>query len=182
MSTTKKQEQASYLHCCSYSSGPRDSISDDTTLLPTEKKKTRWVLLSFVCSTSSSWILLMLVPFFTYKGSMNNSVKPQNETMRYGPTNNGSRHNSSLRLENRRFTYNELEKITNKFQRVLGQGGFGKVYDGFLEDGTEVAVKVRTESSNQGDKEFLVEVEFFKLHFFLLCKNFYQEKSPWGHH
>ncbi|EEE64420.1 hypothetical protein OsJ_19264 [Oryza sativa Japonica Group] len=120
------------------------------------------LVLAIVSVTTLLYCLLRRkkqVPFFTYKGSMNNSVKRQNETMRYGPTNNGSGHNSSLRLENRWFTYNELEKITNKFQRVLGQGGFGKVYDGFLEDGTEVAVKVRTESSNQGDKEFLVEAQ-----------------------
>jgi hypothetical protein len=67
---------------------------------------------------------------------------------------------SSLQLENRRFTYKELEMITNNFQRVLGRGGFGKVYDGFLEDGTQVAVKLRSQSSTQGVKEFLSEVQF----------------------
>ncbi|OEL13015.1 Receptor-like protein kinase [Dichanthelium oligosanthes] len=66
---------------------------------------------------------------------------------------------SSLHLENRRFTYKELETITNNFQRVLGRGGFGKVYDGFLEDGTQVAVKLRSESSNQGAKEFISEAQ-----------------------
>ncbi|KAI5021041.1 hypothetical protein ZWY2020_054451 [Hordeum vulgare] len=61
----------------------------------------------------------------------------------------------SLRLvENRRFTYKELEVITHGFERVLGQGGFGHVYDGFMEDGTHVAVKLRSHSSNQGVKEF----------------------------
>ncbi|XP_073355167.1 receptor-like protein kinase At5g59670 [Aegilops tauschii subsp. strangulata] len=43
--------------------------------------------------------------------------------------------------ENRRFTYKELEKFTNKFERFIGQGGFGLVYYGRLEDNTEVAVK-----------------------------------------
>jgi len=65
---------------------------------------------------------------------------------------------SSLRLENRRFTYEDLEMITNNFQRVIGRGGFGYVYEGFLEDGTQVAVKMRSQSSNQGAKEFLTEV------------------------
>jgi len=65
---------------------------------------------------------------------------------------------SSLRLENRRFTYEDLEMITNNFQRVIGRGGFGYVYEGFLEDGTQVAVKIRSQSSNQGAKEFLTEV------------------------
>ncbi|OEL26035.1 Receptor-like protein kinase [Dichanthelium oligosanthes] len=92
-------------------------------------------------------------------GTANNSVKPQNLTpMSHVPTGDAYPQ-SSLQLENRRFTYKELEMITNNFQRVLGQGGFGKVYDGFLEDGTQVAVKLRSESSNQGVKEFLAEAQ-----------------------
>lgn len=88
---------------------------------------------------------------FNSEGTTTNSVRPQNEAI----NNNG---HTSLRLENRRFTYSELEAITNGFQRVVGRGGFGKVYDGFLEDGTQVAVKLLSESSNQGLQEFLAEV------------------------
>lgn len=65
---------------------------------------------------------------------------------------------SMMQLENRQFTYRDLEIITNNFQRVLGRGAFGSVYDGFLEDGTQVAVKLRSPSSDQGVKEFLIEV------------------------
>ncbi|XBJ26818.1 hypothetical protein VPH35_004170 [Triticum aestivum] len=93
------------------------------------------------------------------QGRTSNSVKPQNE-MRFIPSHSWNRNNdSSLRLDNRRFTYKELEAITNNFQRVIGQGGFAKVYDGFLEDGTQVAVKLRSESSAQGVQEFLVEAQ-----------------------
>ncbi|KAL5203400.1 hypothetical protein ABZP36_014352 [Zizania latifolia] len=93
------------------------------------------------------------------QGSTNNPVKTQNETTSSVPANGGYVHSSSMRrLENRRFTHSELQKITNNFQQVLGRGGFGYVYDGFLEDGTQVAVKLRSESSNQGAKEFLAEV------------------------
>uniref|UniRef100_A0A8R7UIM9 non-specific serine/threonine protein kinase n=1 Tax=Triticum urartu TaxID=4572 RepID=A0A8R7UIM9_TRIUA len=60
--------------------------------------------------------------------------------------------------ENRRFTYKDLEKFTNKFQRSIGKGGFGLVYYGRLEDNTEVAVKMRSESSSHGLDEFLAEV------------------------
>lgn len=62
------------------------------------------------------------------------------------------------RSRNRRFTYTELKVMTSNFHRVLGEGGFGLVYDGFLEDGTQVAVKLRSQSSNQGVREFLTEV------------------------
>ncbi|CAL2280386.1 unnamed protein product [Prunus armeniaca] len=67
------------------------------------------------------------------------------------------------------FPLAELEKATNKFssQRVLGEGGFGRVYHGIMEDGTEVAVKVLTrDNQNQnGDREFIAEVEMLsRLH------------------
>ena len=78
-------------------------------------------------------------------------VNPQDESLG----------DSSLQLENRRFTYDELGRITNGFQRVLGRGGFGYVYEGFLEDGTQVAVKLRSHSSSQGVSVFLTEVRLF---------------------
>ncbi|KAJ3678555.1 hypothetical protein LUZ60_002358 [Juncus effusus] len=57
----------------------------------------------------------------------------------------------------RRFSYEELRTITKDFKDVVGQGGFGKVYHGLLEDGTEVAVKLRSFISPQGAKEFQAE-------------------------
>jgi predicted Ser/Thr protein kinase len=60
--------------------------------------------------------------------------------------------------ENRQFIYKELEKFTNNFKHFIGQGGFGPVYYGRLENGKEVAVKMRSESSSHGLDEFLAEV------------------------
>lgn len=56
-----------------------------------------------------------------------------------------------------RFSYKELQSITNGFTNKLGQGAFGAVYAGVLPNGTKVAVK-QLEGVKQGDKEFRSEV------------------------
>ncbi|CAI9774406.1 unnamed protein product [Fraxinus pennsylvanica] len=65
------------------------------------------------------------------------------------------------------FTLGELEKATDKFssKRVLGEGGFGRVYHGIMGDGTEAAIKVLTRDYQNGDQEFIAEVEMLiRLH------------------
>ncbi|XP_044465218.1 LEAF RUST 10 DISEASE-RESISTANCE LOCUS RECEPTOR-LIKE PROTEIN KINASE-like 1.2 isoform X2 [Mangifera indica] len=59
------------------------------------------------------------------------------------------------------FTYNELEKATNNFDsdKQLGDGGFGTVYYGKLEDGRSVAVKRLYESNYKRLEQFMNEVE-----------------------
>ncbi|XP_066340353.1 LOW QUALITY PROTEIN: putative leucine-rich repeat receptor-like serine/threonine-protein kinase At2g19230 [Miscanthus floridulus] len=60
-------------------------------------------------------------------------------------------------FESRRFKYKELRSITDDFKNIIGKGGFGFVYSGKLEDGTPVAVKMRSQTSSQGNTEFLAE-------------------------
>ncbi|XP_011652959.1 proline-rich receptor-like protein kinase PERK3 isoform X3 [Cucumis sativus] len=72
-------------------------------------------------------------------------------------------HPSSMRF----LTYEELKEATNNFEAasILGEGGFGRVFKGVLSDGTAVAIKRLTSGGQQGDKEFLVEVEMLsRLH------------------
>ncbi|KAJ0964864.1 hypothetical protein J5N97_026002 [Dioscorea zingiberensis] len=57
-----------------------------------------------------------------------------------------------------RFLFEELRIATDNFSMKLGQGGFGSVFKGELEDGTKVAVK-RLDGIGQGKKEFLAEVQ-----------------------
>ncbi|XP_022132901.1 probable serine/threonine-protein kinase At1g01540 [Momordica charantia] len=59
------------------------------------------------------------------------------------------------------YTLRELEASTNAFapDNVIGEGGYGIVYHGMLEDGTQVAVKNLLNNRGQAEKEFKVEVE-----------------------
>ncbi|CAH1445049.1 unnamed protein product [Lactuca virosa] len=61
----------------------------------------------------------------------------------------------------RRFSYGELAQSTRGFdgKEKLGEGGFGEVYKGFMENsGKYVAVKRLSKKSDQGPKEFASEI------------------------
>lgn len=58
-----------------------------------------------------------------------------------------------------KFSLSEIEDATGKFQKKIGSGGFGIVYYGKIKDGKEIAVKVLTNESYQGIREFLNEVK-----------------------
>ncbi|GER24994.1 protein kinase superfamily protein [Striga asiatica] len=65
------------------------------------------------------------------------------------------------------FSLTELEKATENFSlnKVLGEGGFGRVYHGLMPDGTEVAVKLLKRDNQNGDREFIAEIEMLsRLH------------------
>ncbi|CAL0335196.1 unnamed protein product [Lupinus luteus] len=73
------------------------------------------------------------------------------------------------------FTRNDIEKATNNFDpsRILGEGGFGLVYKGILNDGRNVAVKILKRDDQRGGREFLAEVEMLsRLHHRNLVKLF----------
>uniref|UniRef100_A0ACD5U0C3 Uncharacterized protein n=1 Tax=Avena sativa TaxID=4498 RepID=A0ACD5U0C3_AVESA len=118
-----------------------------------------YVVVSIAAVSVIVLLLVLLICMLRRKQgtTTRNSVRPQNESgIRHSRGGNG---HSSVRLNNRRFTYADLEAMTDGFRQVIGRGGFGKVYDGFLEDGTQVAVKLRSESSDQGVHEFLAEAQ-----------------------
>ncbi|KAM0848611.1 hypothetical protein ACQ4PT_054279 [Festuca glaucescens] len=65
------------------------------------------------------------------------------------------------------FKFEEMARATNNFDILaqVGQGGYGKVYRGTLDDGEIVAIKRAHEDSLQGSKEFCTEIELLsRLH------------------
>ncbi|CAN1312727.1 Protein NSP-INTERACTING KINASE 1 [Linum perenne] len=66
----------------------------------------------------------------------------------------------------KRFPFKELLVATNKFscKNMIGKGGFGNVYKGYLTDGTLVAVKrLKDGNAAGGEIQFQTEVEMISL-------------------
>ncbi|KAF3785060.1 Calcium/calmodulin-regulated receptor-like kinase 2 [Nymphaea thermarum] len=56
------------------------------------------------------------------------------------------------------YPYKDIQKATQNFTTILGQGSFGPVYKAVMSTGQVVAVKVLASNSRQGEKEFHTEV------------------------
>lgn len=64
-----------------------------------------------------------------------------------------------------RYSYKDIQKATQNFTTLLGQGSFGPVYKAKMAAGEVVAVKVLASNSKQGEKEFQTEVSLLgRLH------------------
>ncbi|RHN39179.1 putative transferase, protein kinase RLK-Pelle-LRR-I-1 family [Medicago truncatula] len=79
------------------------------------------------------------------------------------PARSNSKKWGSLKSKHHAFSYNEILNITDNFKTIIGEGGFGKVYIGILQDRTQLAVKMLSTSSKQGYKEFQSEVQLLMI-------------------
>ncbi|XP_028806315.1 probable LRR receptor-like serine/threonine-protein kinase At1g05700 [Neltuma alba] len=61
------------------------------------------------------------------------------------------------------FSLRDVNRITNNFKTKIGKGGFGEVYLGTMQDGRDVAVKLLSQTSRQGDREFHSEVNLLTI-------------------
>lgn len=77
----------------------------------------------------------------------------------------GQKEGNATHIAAHTFTFRELASATKNFRQdcLLGEGGFGRVYKGRLDNGQVVAVKQLDRNGLQGNREFLVEVLMLSL-------------------
>ncbi|WOK91454.1 hypothetical protein Cni_G00145 [Canna indica] len=159
-SLLKKSQKGSLVLRTDQSLCANGNSCEATTGTKTSKKKISTPIIVIICVVPVVLLVFLAAICFVCRARKLNgptiSVRPEKENLHNLAKDHEDNH---FQLENRLFTYKELEKITNNFKRVLGKGGFGTVFHGSLEDGTQVAVKTLSQSSSQGTKEFLAEVQ-----------------------
>ncbi|KAK7374639.1 hypothetical protein VNO80_08076 [Phaseolus coccineus] len=101
-------------------------------------------------------LTLFIVAFFLVKRKKNIAV----ESKKHGTSRGGGSSSLPSNLC-RHFSISEIIAATNNFDElnVLGVGGFGNVYKGYIDDSTPVAIKRLKPDSQQGLKEFMNEIE-----------------------
>ncbi|KAK7255516.1 hypothetical protein RIF29_28929 [Crotalaria pallida] len=135
--------------CASASCNQVNQQTDDKN---TKKKKN--IVIPVVASVAGIFVLIVIVAAAIICGLKKR--KPRAAVNVHVETNTPIE--SQLESKKRQYSYDDLVKITNNFERVLGRGGFGPVYHGFIDD-IQVAVKMLSQSSVQGYQQFVAEVK-----------------------
>ncbi|XVF77704.1 hypothetical protein PTKIN_Ptkin14bG0068300 [Pterospermum kingtungense] len=121
-----------------------------------ELQKKSKVKLAVITATAIAMLLGLLVVGYVCKRRKSLRDKPDGWKVN-DEENQGDNEDMELEV----FDLGTMYQATNTFSvnNKLGQGGFGPVYKGILENGREIAVKRLSKSSGQGVNEFRNEVK-----------------------
>ncbi|XP_038890017.1 LRR receptor-like serine/threonine-protein kinase IOS1 [Benincasa hispida] len=128
---------------------------------PSEKKKNN-IIVPIVAAIGGFFFILILILVSVYFIRRKRNSKGPMIVDHHSPINSEvelhPHDQPPLQSPSRQFSYSDILKFTNNFSRLLGEGGFGKVYYGLMGN-TEVAVKMLSPKSAQGYREFQAEVD-----------------------
>jgi serine/threonine protein kinase len=136
--------------------------------LPTKSKNNRTTLVAVVGGGVSGFVVLSIVGFLIFRQRKRVYSGSSDGMIRWAPfsfstTKSTKTHRSSLPSALcRNFSLAEIRAATNNFDDVfiIGVGGFGDVYKGYIDGGANpVAIKRLKPGSQQGAHEFETEIE-----------------------
>ncbi|KAJ0041872.1 hypothetical protein Pint_18981 [Pistacia integerrima] len=135
----------------------------------TSPKNSRKTIVAIVAGVASGFILFSLIFFFIFrrarkvKGSGSSTWASLWGPFSFSATKSTKSGGSSLPSDLcTHFSLSDIKAATNNFDDVfiIGVGGFGSVYKGYVNDGsTPVAIKRLNPGSQQGANEFNTEIE-----------------------
>ncbi|KEH18237.1 LRR receptor-like kinase plant [Medicago truncatula] len=134
------------------------SVAGNHDLCMTGSCKKKNIVVPLVASFSALFLIILIslgFRIFKRQKALSFHVIP--------PARSNSKKWGSLKSKHHAFSYNEILNITDNFKTIIGEGGFGKVYIGILQDRTQLAVKMLSTSSKQGYKEFQSEVQLLMI-------------------
>ncbi|KAI4305452.1 hypothetical protein L6164_028817 [Bauhinia variegata] len=133
----------------SLSQNPYLCDSPACTNIKNNNNKSKNATVPVVASVCGILIFLAVVAvlFWTLK-----RTKPKHMTIERDPN------DTLMKIQKRQYSYSDVINITNNFDKIIGKGGFGTVYLGFIDD-IHVAVKMLSPSSAQGYQQFQAEVK-----------------------
>ncbi|KAK4488103.1 hypothetical protein RD792_003845 [Penstemon davidsonii] len=121
-----------------------------------------WVGIGVIIALIAIFVAICVVCFYKKKRDKTYSKKASHGSLVNG-TANGKGLNGQFGTvrSGRRFTLAEIKAATSNFDesKVIGVGGFGKVYQGDIDENTHVAIKRSNPQSHQGLTEFETEIE-----------------------
>ncbi|KAG5401668.1 hypothetical protein IGI04_016275 [Brassica rapa subsp. trilocularis] len=133
-----------------------------TSLCNPKKQKKKFLIPAFASAASLLAILVVVALVFVFRKKKLPSDSPAPPSIPVADIGHTSQPESSFPSKKIRFTYTEVQQMTNNFERALGEGGFGVVYDGCVNVTQQVAVKLLSQSSSQGYKHFKAELFYRK--------------------
>ncbi|KAI3705195.1 hypothetical protein L1987_75429 [Smallanthus sonchifolius] len=139
-----------------------DLTITESTSKPSSHRKRRIVIVAVSIASSLVMMILILSIVYAWSKKTRHVKKPDEPVQTIDEEYSMESQHDDDDTDLSYFSMTKISKATKDFSndKKLGEGGFGPVYMGVLDDGKEIAVKRLSKTSRQGVNEFKNELKF----------------------